>query len=63
MLHCLHDSVTFNKSEEKFKITFHCYLAIKNTDAPPSPSKLSTKLICWWILVFVSLNKSVPMSS
>ena len=61
MLYCLYYSVTFNESKEEFKIVFCCFLTIKN-NVMPSSSNFPSKLIYWGILVFVCLDKSIPIS-
>ena len=62
MFYCLYYSVSINEPEEKFRITFCYFSIIKNIVAPSSPSNLSVKLVFWGILVFVCLDKSMPMS-
>lgn len=52
-----------NEDKEKFKIVFSGILVIKNFVVPSSLSNFSVKLICGGIILFVRLDKSVPMSS
>ena len=58
----LYYSMTINESKEKFRIVFCCFSAIKSIAAPSSFSYFPTKLICWGILAFVCVDKSIPMS-
>ena len=62
MCDCLYYSVSINDSKEKFRIDFCCFSAIKNIYAPSSSSNFPAKLICWGIVVFPCLDKSVPIS-
>ena len=61
MLHCLSYSVTTNESKEMFKIGFCCIPTISNTVAPFSYNFPMT-LICSKIVVFVCLEKSIPIN-
>ena len=58
MLHHLSYSITFNKSEEKFRIVCYCLPVC----FPSSFSNFSVELICFRIVVFVCLDKSMPMT-
>ena len=62
MLHYPCYSVTINESKEKFRIVFCSSLAMKSIVAPSSSSNFSKKLFCWGILMFVCLDKFMPMS-
>ena len=62
MPHCLYYSVTINESKEKFRTVFCCFSDIKDIVAASSSSSFIVKLICWGMLVFVCLGKSVPTS-
>ena len=53
---------TISESKEKFKIVFCCFSAIKNNVASSYSSNSPVKLICWEILVFACLDRSMPMS-
>ena len=59
--HCI-TSVTINKSKEKFKILFCCFLAKKNIAAPSFSSNFPANLIYWGIELFVCFNKPISMS-
>ena len=61
MFHYLYHYVTINESKEKLTIVFYCFSATKNIVASSS-SNFPTKLICCGILVFVCLDKSIPIS-
>ena len=59
MFHYLYYFVTINESKVKFGIVFCCFSVIKKLFAPSSFSNFPTKFICWGILVFVCLDKSI----
>ena len=63
MFHCLYYSVTINEFKEKFRVAFCCFSAIKAIVAPSFYSNFPTKLIRRGIIVFVCLDKSIPISS
>ena len=63
MFHYLYYSIMLNEDKEKFKIVFSGILVIKNFVVPSSLSNFSVKLICGGIILFVRLDKYVPMSS
>ena len=58
MFCCLYYSVTFKISKEKFEIAFYSFTVIKKV-APLSSSDFLTNLICWGVVVFVRLDKSI----
>ena len=62
MFHCLHYYVKINESKEKLRIVFCCFSAIKNIAAVSSSSNFLVKLFCEEILVFVCLDKSMPIN-
>ena len=59
LLYC---SVTIDESKEKFGIVFCSYLETQSVVAPSSSSNFPRKEIISEILVFVCLDKSLPMS-
>ena len=63
MFHYLYYSVPIKESKEMFGTVFCCFSETKNIVAPLSSSNFSTKLIFWGILVFVYLDKSMPINS
>ena len=62
MFYYLYYSVTNNESKEKFRIIFCCFSETKNIASPSSCSYFFVELICWGMLAFVCLDKSIPMS-
>ena len=62
MFHYIYNSFTINESNEKFRIAFCCFSAIKKILAPSSSSNFSIKLLCWGMFVFACRDKFVPMS-
>ena len=62
MLHYLYYTVTINESKEKFRPDSRCFSAVKDIVAPSSSYNFPMKLFCWGILVFVCLDKPMPMS-
>ena len=55
-------SFTINESKERFRIVICSFFAIKNIVAPSFSSNFPVKLIFWEILVFIYLDKSMPIS-
>ena len=55
-------SVTITESKEKFRIIFSCFSTIRNIAAPSPCSNFYTKTVSCGIVVFVSLDKSIPIS-
>ena len=52
----------FNESKENFKIVFSCSSVITGMFVPLLSSNFPMKLPCWGIVVFVCLDKSMPIS-
>ena len=60
--HYLYYSVRFNECKEKCRIVLCWFLTIKTIVAPLSTSNFPMNLICWGMVVFVCVDKSVPMT-
>ena len=62
MFHCLYYSITINESKGKSRIVFCCFTVMKNIVVPSFSSNFPVKLIYLETVVFVYLDKSIPVS-